>query len=109
MSTLAPGTSYANDPRDNGKNPGLPDDAQFSVVVRSFGSTIVGVVNEQQGSGNLSEAMSYDGFSTGTTTVSLPNVTRRFFGFDTPFIIQNLGTSTTTATATFRPFDGSSG
>ncbi|HYL50586.1 MAG TPA: hypothetical protein VEZ15_01340, partial [Acidimicrobiia bacterium] len=109
VSTLAPGASYANDPRDNGKNPGLPDDAQFSVVVRSFGSTIVGVVNEQQGSGNLSEAMSYDGFSTGTTTVSLPNVTRRFFGFDTPFIIQNLGTSTTTATATFRPFDGSSG
>ena len=109
VSALKPGTSYSNDPRDNGKNPTLPDDAQFSVVVRSFGSTVVGVVNEHQGSGNAAEAMSYDGFTSGATTVYLPNITRRFFGFVTPFIIQNLGTAATTATATFRPFDGSSG
>ena len=106
---LKAGTSYSNDPRDNAKNPTLPDDAQFSVVVRSFGSPVVGVVNEHQGSGNAAEAMSYDGFSSGATTVYLPNITRRFFGFDTPFIIQNLGAGTITATATFRPFDGSSG
>ena len=109
VTAVAPGTSYSNDPRDNGKNPTLPDDAQFSVVVRSFGSTVVGIVNEHQGSGTTAEAMSYDGFSSGAPTVYLPNITRRFFGFDTPFIIQNLGTASTTAIATFRPFDGSSG
>ena len=103
---LAAGTSYSNDPQDNGKNPTLPNDAQFAVVVRSFGSSIVGVVNEVQGSGSRFEAMSYNGFTAGATTVSLPNITRRFFGYDTPFIIQNLGTTTVTATATFRTFDG---
>jgi hypothetical protein len=47
------------------------------------------------------EAMSYDGFSAGAKSVFLPNITRRFFGFVTPIIIQNLGAATTTATAQF--------
>ncbi len=104
---LAPGTSYANDPRDNVKNPTLPDDAQFSVVVKSYGSTVVGVVNEHQGSGDRAEALSYDGFTSGANTVYLPNITRRFFGlFVTPFIIQNLGDGIASVQATFRTFDG---
>ena len=104
---MAPGTSHSNDPRDNAKNPALPDDAQFSVVVQSFGSKIVGVVNEHQGTGNRAEALSYDGFNTGANTVYLPNITRKFFGvYDTPFIIQNLGSSTASVTSTFRSFDG---
>jgi hypothetical protein len=105
---LAPGTSYSNDPNDNVKNTSLPDDAQFSVVVKSFGSQIVGVVNEHAGTGNRAEALSYNGFNSGAKTVFLPNITRRFFGlFVTPFIIQNLGDSTASVTATFRTFDGS--
>ena len=104
---MAPGTSHSNDPRDNVKNTTLPDNAQFSVVVQSFGSKIVGVVNEHQGTGNRAEALSYDGFNTGANTVYLPNITRKFFGvYDTPFIIQNLGSSTASVTATFRSFDG---
>src|SRR6266513_2403238 len=106
---MAPGTSHSNDPNDTVKNPSLPDDAQFSVVVQSFGSKIVGVVNEHQ---NVldpvrAEALSYDGFTTGANTVYLPNITRKFFGlFDTPFIIQNLGSSTASVTASFKTFDG---
>ncbi|TMF23490.1 MAG: hypothetical protein E6I28_12735 [Chloroflexi bacterium] len=85
----------------------MPDNAQFSVVVQSFGSKIVGVVNEQQGTGTRSEALSYDGFTAGANTVYLPNITRKFFGlFDTPFIIQNLGSSTASVTASFKSFDG---
>ncbi len=107
VSGLNPGTSYANDPRDNVKNPALPDDAQFSVVVKSYGSTVVGVVNEHQGSGSRAEALSYNGFTAGANTVYLPNITRRLFGlFVTPFIIQNLGDSTASVQATFRTFDG---
>jgi hypothetical protein len=101
---LAPGTSFADVPTNDLD---LPFDAQFSVVVRSFGSTIVSVVNEHAGSGARAEAMSYDGVATGSTSVYLPNITRRFFGFDTPFIIQNLGVAQTTATARFVSFDGS--
>jgi hypothetical protein len=106
---MAAGASHSNDPNDVVKNPSLPDDAQFSVVVKSFGSTIVGVVNEHQ---NVldpvrAEALSYDGFTTGATTVYLPNITRKFFGlFDTPFIIQNLGTATASVTSAFKSFDG---
>lgn len=102
--SLAPGTSFADDPRADGF---LPTDSQFAVVVRSFGSTVVSVVNEHQGTADKSEAMSYVGAATGSTSVFLPNITRRFFGFDTPFIMQNLGTTATTATARFVSFDGS--
>jgi len=104
---MNPGTSYANDPRDPAKNPTLPDDAQFSVVVKSYGSTVVGVVNEHQGSGTRAEALSYDGFTAGANTVYLPNITRRLFGlFVTPMIIQNLGDGVASVQATFRTFDG---
>jgi hypothetical protein len=107
---LQPGTSYSNDPNDTVKNPTLPDNAQFSVVVRSFGSQVVGVVNEHAGTGARAEALSYNGFNAGAKTVFLPNITRRFFGlFVTPFIIQNLGTATASVTATFRTFDGTGG
>ncbi|MGH2715643.1 MAG: hypothetical protein ACRDM7_17485 [Thermoleophilaceae bacterium] len=100
---LAPGTSFAHIPNNDAD---LPGDSQFSVVIKSFNSTIVSVVNQHQGSGSRAEAASYVGFSTGATTVSLPNIVRRFFGYVSPFIMQNLGANTTTAVATFRPFDG---
>ena len=107
VSGVNPGTSYANDPRDPAKNPILPDDAQFSVVVKSYGSTVVGVVNEHQGTGTRAEALSYDGFTSGANTVYLPNITRRLFGlFVTPMIIQNLGDGVASVQATFRTFDG---
>ncbi len=95
---LRPGTSFADVPNNDLD---LPDNSQFSVVVRSFGSQIVAVVNEHAGAGDLAEALSYNGFAAGSTTVYLPNIVRRFFGYHTPFIIQNLGTATTVATATF--------
>ncbi len=84
----------------------LPSDAQFSVVVRSFGANVVSVVNEVQGSGDSFEGLSYTGSSTGATKVYLPNVTRRFFGYDVPFIIQNLGTAQANVGVKFTSFDG---
>lgn len=106
---VAPGAAHSNNPDDDVRNTSLPDDAQFSVVVRSFGSTIVGVVNEHQNASDplRAEAMSYNGFTGGAKTVYLPNITRKFFGlFDTPFIIQNLGGLTASVSASFKPFDG---
>ena len=104
ITNVMPGTSYADVPNNDTD---LPDNGQFSVVVRSFGAKIVSVVNEHQGTGARAEAMAYDAFNSGATTVYLPNVVRRFFGFVTPFVIQNLGTNTDTVTATFVSFDGS--
>ena len=107
VSGIAPGTSYANDPRDTTKNATLPVEGQFAVVVKSYGSTVVGVVNEHQGTGTRAEALSYNGFTAGANTVYLPNITRRLFGlFVTLFIIQNLGEGVASVQATFRTFDG---
>ncbi|MBI2983421.1 MAG: hypothetical protein HYY42_04485, partial [Chloroflexi bacterium] len=81
VANLRPGTSLADIPNNDGD---LPGNSQFSVVVRSFGATIVSVVNEHAGSGERAEAMSYVGYSSGASSVFLPNITRRFFGFVTP-------------------------
>lgn len=102
----AAGTSYAYVPNND---PALSNDSQFAVVVRSFGAAIVSVVNEHQGVGARAEALSYDGFSAGAKNVFLPNITRRFCagcrgggtGFVTPFIMQNLGTTTATINVQF--------
>jgi hypothetical protein len=86
----------------------LPNDTQFSVVVRSFGAKVVAVVNEVQGSGRFFEGLSYtatDG-TLGANTVYLPNVTRKFYGYDVPFIIQNLGTAQARINVNFVSFDG---
>jgi hypothetical protein len=98
---LAPGASFADVPNNDTD---LPDNTQFSVTVRSFGNTVVSVVNQHKGS---VEADAYSAAATGATTVYLPNVVRRFFGFHSPAIIQNLGQASTTVTATYRSFDGS--
>jgi hypothetical protein len=74
--------------------------------VKSFGSSVVSVVNQHRLS-DPAEADAYVGTATGAMTVFLPNVVRRFFGFHSPAIIQNVGTASTVATATYVSFDGS--
>ena len=103
VQSLAPGTSFADVPNNDTD---LPGNTQFAVVVKSFGSNVVAVVNEQAGSGERSEAMSFDGLTQGATSVFLPNITRRFFGFVTPFIIQNLSSTSADVSAKFVSFDG---
>lgn len=98
---LAPGASFADVPNNDTD---LPDNTQFSVVVRSFGNTVVSVVNQHKG---VIEADAYSAAATGATTVYLPNVVRRFYGFHSPAIIQNLGQAPTIVTATYQSFDGS--
>ena len=100
---IAPGTALADDPNADAD---LPDNTQFSVVVRSFGAAAVAMVNQGQGSGASTQSASYSGASAGATRVYLPNVTRRFYGYDVPFIVQNMGTVATTASAHFVSFDG---
>ena len=100
---LAPGTSYADIPATDQD---LPDDTQFSLVVHSYGAPIATVINQAQGSGDRMQAAAYVGSTTGATTLYLPNVTRRFYGYDTPFIVQNLGTAATVVNAVFTSFDG---
>lgn len=103
VTALAPNASYSDSPNLDAD---LPENTQFSVVVNSFGSSIVGVVNQLQGSGASTEALSYSGALSGSTRLYVPNVTRRFFGYDVPLIIQNLGSSVAAVNARFVSFDG---
>ncbi len=102
-SGLAPGTTLVDNPN---ADLDLPNDTQFSVVIKSYGAQVVAIVNQVQGSGATQQALSYSGFTQGATTVYLPNVTRRFFGYDVPFIVQSLGTQAATVTARFVSFAG---
>src|SRR6185295_891915 len=111
---LAPATSFADYPNNDAD---LPPDAQFSVVVKSFGSEVVSVVNEHQGGvGARAEALSYNGLTTGATTVFLPFVGKPEGApctaipqtdatcnvrWITTFVMQNFGTADATVTARF--------
>jgi hypothetical protein len=100
---LLPGTSFADVPNNDAD---LADNAQFSVVVRSFGSQIVAVVNEQQGSGARAEALSYVGLSQGATSLALPYVAKAVNGWTTTFVVQNVGTADAAVTAALSSADG---
>jgi hypothetical protein len=114
---LAPATSFADYPNNDED---LPADAQFSVVVRSFGSEVVSVVNEHQGQGQptRAEALSYNGLTTGATSVYLPFVGKPDSGpcpvtdancnraWITTFVMQNFGGLNTTVSAKFTSYDG---
>ncbi|HUG07012.1 MAG TPA: hypothetical protein VMQ78_10740 [Candidatus Limnocylindria bacterium] len=114
---LAPATSFADFPNNDQD---LPADSQFSVVVKSFGSEVVSVVNEHQGLGvpARAEALSYNGLTSGATTVYLPFVGKPDAGpcpptdancnrvWVTTFVMQNFGTVDTTVSARFTSYDG---
>ena len=122
VSDLAPATSFADYPNNDVD---LPPDTQFSVVVRSFGSEVVSVVNEHQGLGTpaRAEALSYNGLTTGATTVYLPFVAKPEpapcsavpqtdatcnVRWVTTFVMQNFGTADAVVTARFVSYDGAS-
>lgn len=96
--TVQSGRSFVGSPNDEGD---LPENAQFSVVITSTGAPVVAVVNEHQGQGAAAEALSYSGISVGSSKVYLPLVSKMAGGWLTTMIIQNLGVTSTTVTATF--------
>lgn len=122
ITDLAPATSFADFPNNDTD---LPADAQFSVIVRSFGSEVVSVVNEHQGLGTPArqEALSYNGLTAGATTVYLPFVARAEpapcsavpqteatcnVRWVTTFVMQNFGSADAAVTARFTSYDGAS-
>lgn len=100
VADLRPGTSFADVPNGDAD---LPDNSQFSVVVRSFGAPVVAVVNEHQGSGASAEALSYLGLSEGSTEVYLPYLAKDRDGWLTTVIIQNLGATSAAVSIRLAP------
>jgi hypothetical protein len=104
MPMLKPGQSRSFDPRSDAR---LPEDTQFSTVVQAATGQVTASVLEGSGS----SWMAYSGTPTGASTVYLPNITRNLGGKDgwnTPFIVQNLGTKAAIASVSFYNFDDGS-
>ncbi len=98
--SLRPGQAWLFDPLHYAE---LPNDTQFALVLRPASATVAAVVLE----GMDRAAMAYSGTTTGASTLYLPNVTRRLGGpggWDTPFIVQNLGGAATTVSVLFYGF-----
>src|SRR6266542_1353231 len=93
IAALKPGTSFADVPNNDTD---LPENGQFSVVIKSTGQ-VVSVVDGHQGTGDRAEALSYSGISSGALKVSLPYVAKQANGWLTTFVIQNLGTAPASA------------
>ncbi len=70
---------------------------QGSVVVNSTSEPIVAVCNEH----NTVDTMSYSGIVNPESVVFLPNITRNYAGWNTPFVIQNLDSAVATVTVEF--------
>lgn len=102
---LAPGTSVFHAPNNDAE---LAAGGQYSVVIKSFGSPVVAVVNEHQNEANpqRQEALSYDGLTSGSTKVYLPYVAALAGGFYCTVITQNLGAALGAVTADFKSYDG---
>lgn len=97
---LGPGQSWIF---DLNAYPDVPADGQYSVVVQPQASDVGAVVLE----GNATSWMAYQATRSGAANVYLPNVTRRLggpSGWETPFIVQNLGSSAVTASVLFYSF-----
>jgi hypothetical protein len=103
---LAPGTSVFHSPNHD---EGLVAGGQYSVVIKSFGSPVVAVVNEHQSEANpqRQEALSYDGITAGSTKAYLPRVASQLDGWYCTVIAQNVGSAFASVIADFKSFDGS--
>ena len=105
VAALAQGTSVFHSPNHDAD---LEPNGQYSVVIKSFGSVVVAVVNEHQSEAipQQQEALSYDGLMSGSTRVYLPRVAALFEGWYCTVIMQNLGAAAASVTAQFKSFDG---
>lgn len=103
--TLAAGTSVFHSPNHDVD---LAAGGQYSVVIKSFDSPVVAVVNEHQSEANpqRQEALSYNGLTSGSTKVYLPLVAALANGWYCTVITQNLGLALAAVTADFKSVDG---
>lgn len=89
-------------PTNSGKAIYVPGETSLpnglhSVKVESDQDIVV-TVNQ---SNNYNRAATYNGASSGSTSVALPNVMKRYYSYSSSISCQNIGAASTTMTATF--------
>lgn len=93
---------YSNHVFYQEENAGLSAGFIGAATVNATGAVAVTVnfynAGTDSGTGQLH---SYNGFATGATTLTVPRFVRRFYGYNSGFSIQNVGTNPTTVTIDF--------
>jgi hypothetical protein len=88
-------------------NQGLDDElgSPFagSAKITSSAEPVVAVVNEDS---TVYDTMSYNGFTSGSTSLYLASILKWYFSWSTDIRMMNVGTSSTDATLEFRDLDG---
>jgi hypothetical protein len=107
--TIAPNQSYPERPwyAGNADNSVLPDNTQYSVVVRGQpGDKLVAIVN-QNGIPQRGQyaGTAYNAFSVGYQNVYIPLVSKGYQNFLVPICIQNVGTTQTTFSVRYFDLD----
>lgn len=74
-----------------------------SAKITSSAQPVVAVVNEDS---TYYDTMSYNGFTSGSTSLYLPSILKWYFSWSTDIRMMNVGTSSTTATLSFRDLEG---
>ncbi len=97
---VQPGTSYVGIPHNVG---GLEDGKSYSAVITSSGQPIVGQVQQH---GIQGQALNHPGFNGGGTKLYFPNLNRNLGveRWQTPIIVQNVGTGSTNLTIQYYEF-----
>jgi len=78
-----------------------PGTGKFAATVTSTSLPVVAIANAANPAG---QAQTYGGFASGAGTVGLPTVMKQYYGWDTSFTCQNIGTATTTLSISYQGY-----
>jgi len=80
-----------------------PNTGAFAATVTAVGQPVVAIANAANPN---SQAQTYGGFSTGSGTVGLPAIMKQYYGWDTAFTCQNIGTVSTSLNVSYQNHTG---
>jgi hypothetical protein len=78
-----------------------PAKGRFAATITSTSLPIVAIVNAANPN---KQAQTYEGFTDGKSSVGLPTVMKKYYGWDTSFTCQNVGSVTTTLNIVYQGY-----
>jgi len=80
-----------------------PGKGGFAATITATGQPVVAIANAAN---PANQAQTYGGLSAGTKTVGLPTVMKGYYGWDTAFTCQNIGTVATSLNISYQNYAG---
>jgi hypothetical protein len=80
-----------------------PSTGAFAATITAVGQPVVAIANAANPN---NQAQTYGGFSSGSGTVGLPTVMKQYYGWDTSFTCQNIGSVSTSLNISYQNYAG---